>query len=301
MSTSTSTQANKSILFISATGGIALATLRRCLASSNSSSQPNQPINHPSLTITVLARSPSRLQSLLTPTELSSPSLHIIQGNAHSPSDLVPLLTHPSDPTTLVDIVITSIGGKPDLKKLGIDDPHVCETGARALLSALDQVRRAASLHVPPNNPASVVCGNSTSSSREVEEAKRKHKPYIITLSAAGASTVHRDYPLPLYPLYALLLREPLKDKRAMENVFVESDEKTRWTVVRPSMLTDGPEFGLEKVRIGVEDLQSQKLEGEKVVGYTISREDTGVWIFERLVVGDDGEKYLGKALTVTY
>ncbi|EGO59610.1 hypothetical protein NEUTE1DRAFT_136660 [Neurospora tetrasperma FGSC 2508] len=294
MSTSTSTQTNKSILFISATGGIALATLRRCLASSNPSNQPNQTLNHPSLTITVLARSPSRLQSLLTPTELSSPSLRIIQGNAHSSSDLVPLLTHLSDPTTLVDIVITSIGGKPDLKKLGIDDPHVCETGARALLSALDQVRRA-SLHVP--NPASV-CGNS-SSSREVE-AKRKHKPYIITLSAAGASTVHRDYPLPLYPLYALLLRNPLKDKRAMENVFVESDEK-RWTVVRPSMLTEGPEIGLEKVRIGVEDLQRKKLEGGKVVGYTISREDTGVWIFERLVVGHDGEKYLGKALTVTY
>ncbi|KAK3486180.1 uncharacterized protein B0T23DRAFT_389714 [Neurospora hispaniola] len=296
MSTSTSTQTSKSILFISATGGIALATLRRCLASSNSSnssSQPNQPLNHPSLTITVLACSLSRLQSLLTPTELSSPSLRIIQGNAHSSSDLVPLLTHPSDRTTLVDIVITSIGGKPDLKKLGIDDPHVCETGARALLSALDQVRRA-SLHVP--NKASV-CGNS-SSSRE-GEAKRK-QPYIITLSAAGASTVHRDYPLPLYPLYALLLRNPLKDKRAMESVFVESDEE-RWTVVRPSMLTDGPEIGLEKVRIGVEDLRRKKLEGERVVGYTISREDTGVWIFERLVVGDDGEKYLGKALTVTY
>lgn len=126
-------------------------------------------------------------------------------------------------------------------------------------------------------------------------------KPYIIALSAAGASTVHRDYPLPLYPVYALLLKTPLKDKRAMENVLVDS-KKERWTVIRPSMLTDGPENGLGKVRIGVEDLRTKKLEGGKVVvGYTISREDVGGWIFKRLVVGDDGDKYLGKALTVTY
>ncbi|KAJ4392454.1 hypothetical protein N0V85_007038 [Neurospora sp. IMI 360204] len=219
MSTSTTPQPNKSILFISATGGIALATLRRCLASSNSSNQPN----HPSLTITVLARSPSRLQSLLSPSELSSPALRIIQGNAHSTSDLVPVLltnSSSSDPTTpdLVDIIITSIGGKPNLTKMGavVDDPHVCEKGARALMEALGQVRRSAS--------------SGSSSGME-----RKPKPYIIALSAAGASTVHRDYPLPLYPLYALLLKTPLKDKRAMENVLVDSDEK-RWTVVRPKL-----------------------------------------------------------------
>ena len=99
-----------------------------------------------------------------------------------------------------------------------------------------------------------------------------------------------------------------------MERVLVENDERLlngRWTVIRPSMLTDGPEVGLEKVRVSTEDLRSNKLEegekGEKVVvGYTVSREDVGKWIFERLVVvgnGDEGgrEKYQGRAVVLSY
>ncbi|KAK3946702.1 hypothetical protein QBC32DRAFT_319716 [Pseudoneurospora amorphoporcata] len=287
MSTTTFSQPSKSILFISATGGIALSTLKRCLAAS--SSGPSR------LTITVLARSPTRLQALFSPTELASPSLRIIQGNAHSTSDIVPVLTHPSDPTTLVDIIITGIGAKPDMKKLTVDDPHVCEKGARALMEALGQVQSTTS-----------GSGSASGTGTETSIERRQKKPYIIAISAAGASTLHREYPLALYPVHALLLKAAIKDKRAMERVLVENnDQNEKWTVIRPSMLTDKPEIGLDKVRVAVEDLVNNKLEGEKkVVGYTISREDVGKWIFERLVVvGDEGErrKYLGRAVVLSY
>ncbi|KAK1778752.1 hypothetical protein QBC45DRAFT_393058 [Copromyces sp. CBS 386.78] len=295
MSATTFSQPPKSILFISATGGIALSTLKRCLAASSSGPGPSR------LTITVLARSPTRLQALLSPTELASPSLRIIQGNAHSTSDIVPVLTHPSDPTTLVDIIITSIGAKPDMKKLTVDDPHVCEKGARALMDALGQVSQVQSTTSSSGSGSASGTGTGTST---IE--RQKKKPYMIAISAAGASTLHREYPLALYPVHALLLRAAIKDKRAMERVLVENNgknENEKWTIIRPSMLTDKPEIGLDKVRVAVEDLVNNKLEGEKVVGYTISREDVGKWVFERLVVGDEGgrRKYLGRAVVLSY
>ncbi|CCC11408.1 hypothetical protein SMACR_02066 [Sordaria macrospora] len=270
---STTTAPTKSILFISATGGIALSTLKRCLAASSRAS----------LTITVLARFPTRLQGLLSPTELASPSLRIIEGNAHSTSDIIPVLTHPSNPTSLVDIIVTGIGAKPDMKNLTVDDPSVCEKGAKALMEALGKVQ-------------------STPGSSSGQE-----KPYIIAISAAGASTLHREYPLALYPVHALLLKAAIKDKRAMERVLIDNSDKLldgKWTVIRPSMLTNKPEIGLEKVRVATEDLRKNQLEGEKVVGYTISREDVGKWIFERLAVGggDEGvRKYLGRAVVLSY
>lgn len=265
---STTTTQPKSILFISATGGIALATLKRCLAA---------PVG--SLTITVLARSPTRLQALLSPTELSSPSLRIVEGNAHSVSDIVSVLTHPSDATKLVDIILTGIGAKPDLKKMSVDDPHVCEKGMKSLMDALTQV---------------------TSTSTTLSPTK----PYIIAVSAAGASTLVREYPVALYPVHALLLKGAIKDKRAMERMLAES-EGEKWTVIRPSMLTDKPVVGLDKVRVSTEDLRNKKVEGEGVVvGYTVSREDVGGWIFERLIMASEESErgtFEGRAVVLSY
>lgn len=70
-------------------------------------------------------------------------------------------------------------------------------------------------------------------------------------------------------------------------------------------MLTDKPGVGLDKVRVSTEDLRNKKVEGEGVVvGYTVSREDVGGWIFERLIMaGEESEskRFEGRAVVLSY
>ncbi len=66
-----------------------------------------------------------------------------------------------------------------------------------------------------------------------------------------------------------------------------------RFVVVRPSLLTNGKAGGGRKVRVGTEE--------RPVVGYMISREDVGVWIFENLVVGGGGEGFVGQKVNITH
>ena len=66
------------------------------------------------------------------------------------------------------------------------------------------------------------------------------------------------------------------------------------FVLVRPSMLTDGPRLGTGKVRVGEESKKP-------AVGYTISREDVGGWVFDEIVKGDGLEKYVGKMVSITY
>lgn len=84
----------------------------------------------------------------------------------------------------------------------------------------------------------------------------------------------------------ALLLAEMAKsaDEQAIEN----------FVVVRPSMLTDGPRLGTGKVRVGEESKKP-------AVGYTISRDDVGGWLFDEIVKGDGREKYVGQMVSITY
>lgn len=84
----------------------------------------------------------------------------------------------------------------------------------------------------------------------------------------------------------ALLLAEMANsaDERAIEN----------FVVVRPSLLTDGPRLGTGKVRAGEESKKP-------AVGYTISREDVGGWMFDEIVKGDRREQYVGEMVTITY
>ncbi|KAK3939959.1 oxidoreductase AflX [Diplogelasinospora grovesii] len=265
-------QPKKTILFLGATGGCAFSALRRSLAA-----------NH---TCIALCRTPSKLTSKLTPAEQSSPNLHIEPGNAHDIDALMRalLLPTPNSPP-LVDTIISSIGAAPTLSLTGgiaLDDPHACGTGMTALLTALRRCR---------------------------DEKGAVGDPRIVAVSTTGISdSGRRDVPLLMVPLYHVLLREPHKDKKAMERALVASGER-RWTVVRASLLTDGPgveDGGRVRVRVGVEDLVVGGKEGVKslAVGYTIAREDVGRWIFENLIQEDGeggGGRWDGKAVTVTY
>ena len=76
-----------------------------------------------------------------------------------------------------------------------------------------------------------------------------------------------------------------------MEKAIVERTE--RFVIVRPSALTNGKAAqGNEKVRVGTEE--------KPAVGYLISREEVGLWIFEELVKGDGGG-YVGQKVTITH
>lgn len=240
----------KTILFLGATGGCGLSTLRRSLEAGH--------------TCIALCRTPSKLSSKLPGHLLSK--LHLESGNAHDVSAVAKCLVNPSSPSRTVDMVISSIGGAFSLKT-GLDDVHVCEKGANTLLEALARVRKE----------------GATGS------------PRIIGLSSTGITDAGRDIPLLMVPLYHGLLKIPHQDKRKLEDILVGSGEK--WTIVRPAWLTDGPEVGT--VRAGMEDVATHRVE-RKEVGYTIAREDVGLWMFENLVQERDG-RWVGKAASLAY
>ncbi|KAL1840013.1 hypothetical protein VTJ49DRAFT_930 [Mycothermus thermophilus] len=258
----------KAILFLGATGGVALSTLRRSLSAGYS--------------CIALCRNPVTLTNLLSNNSSSSdenktlpPNLTIIQGNAHSSDTLTSCLRHPSDPTRLVDTIVFSIGAKPTLR--GMSDPHVCEKGMTALLEALRTLRQSDDNNNKPTG-----------------------KPRLIAVSSTGLSTLGRDLPWAMVPMYKLLLGQAHRDKKAMEDLVVEAGKggEVEWTIVRGSLYTDGPATE-GKVRAGWEDPVAGT-RGEVPIGYTISREDVGKWIFEKCVEGS-GEEWVGRAAVLTY
>lgn len=216
-----------------------------------------------------LCRTPSRLSDKLPESQRNAPNLRIEQGNVVDQDALARCLVRPDSPASLVDAVVFTIGGAFSFSNMGNDQPHVCEDGMKALVAALSQARSTA---------------GATGS------------PTIIAVSTTGMSAHGRDYPASLWPIYGLMLKQPHRDKTAMEALMVASGEP--FTIVRASLLTDGDESN-KPIRVGVEDPKARKLES-KEVGYIISREDVGKWIFDSLLAGD-GRKWKDKVVSITY
>ncbi|KAK2007859.1 hypothetical protein LZ32DRAFT_34530 [Colletotrichum eremochloae] len=244
----------KTILFLGATGGCGLSALRRSLDAG--------------FTCIALCRTPSKLASVLLPEQY--PNLRIAQGNAHEAHVVARHLVSPLDPIRFVDAVVSSIGAWFDMRKMNLEDVHVCEKGMAVLLDALRNLRTEKG-----------VSGN----------------PRILGLSSTGISKFGRDTPLLIAPLYKGLLHVPHEDKRAMEELLFASNEA--WTVVRASLLTNGKEQPPGAVRVGLED-PSKGVE-QLAIGYTISREDVGRWIFENVLQKDGNDEFVRKVATITY
>ncbi|KAJ0308911.1 hypothetical protein Brms1b_009360 [Colletotrichum noveboracense] len=111
-------------------------------------------------------------------------------------------------------------------------------------------------------------------------------KPRMAVVSTTGISGFARDVPVLQVPMYHVLLRAPHADKKVMEERLAGSGET--WTAVRPAFLV---RVGVEDPRTGVES---------KAVGYGISREDVGRWIFEN-ILRDGGMEVVGKAVSITW
>jgi hypothetical protein len=109
-----------------------------------------------------------------------------------------------------------------------------------------------------------------------------------------GMSRFGRDVPLLMIPVYAVFVKDPIKDKKVMEALLVESGES--YTIVHASHLTDGETK--KKIRVGIEDPTTGR--ESTAIGYTISREDSGRWIAENLILKSDA-RYKNKIVSITY
>ena len=68
------------------------------------------------------------------------------------------------------------------------------------------------------------------------------------------------------------------------------------YVIVKPSLLMGEKRLGRENIRVGWEG----KEVFEPAIGYTISREDVGGFIFEE-VIAKVNEEHCGKKISITY
>ncbi|KAJ5692288.1 hypothetical protein N7462_001711 [Penicillium macrosclerotiorum] len=237
----------QTVAFFGASTGVGLAALKHSLEAG--------------LQCIALCRTPAKLTAIFP--EGSTPNLKIVKGDAHDITPVSECLR--TKDGKLVDMIISTIGSKPVLSKLSVEDPECCRKGAAIMIEAISQLR------------ASGVTGN----------------PHIVSFSTTGLSRFGRDVPYLMIPLYHVALKVPHEDKRIMEDRFVESG--VTFTIVRGSLLTNGETTNT--VRVGIEDPKTGR--ESSAIGYTISREDSGKWITENLIL-QKNEKYTNKILMIT-
>lgn len=234
-----------------------------------------------------MSRSSSKLQNLLLERNVSQSiidtHLTVIQGDIRDVQAVARVLNpQPASKTSTkpLYLIISGIGRPPIFSpnpfSPTFDDPTVCQDAITTIFAALRTL--------PPSLP----------------------KPVLAALSTTGISSRVRDVPLLMTPLYHWLLAVPHKDKKEMEallqaEVAKPANNKCRaikdFVIVRPSLLTDGARLGTNKIRVGTEGGEI----ASPAVGYTISREDVGGWMFDQLVEGQGREKYAGKMVSITY
>lgn len=212
--------------------------------------------------VRVLARSPDKLSSIR---EKYPNTLHLVQGDIRDISAIKSTLV--TEMGKLADIIVTSIG------MITFDDPKLCEDGTAAILKALGEVEKE---------------GRGS--------AKDGKGPKIVVLSSTGITKTKRDLPLVMVLVYRLFAHVPHVDKAVMEEIVRKSGR--RWVIVRPSFFVDGEAKGLDKVRVSVESPEKgfEKLQ----IGYTIRRDDVGLWISENCIQRE-GEEWVGKMVGLTY
>jgi hypothetical protein len=124
------------------------------------------------------------------------------------------------------------------------------------------------------------------------------NKPLLVVISANGVlDNGPRDYPLALTPLYRWMLRGVFDDKRKMEDIVAGAGRRLGggFVVVRPSVLVDGPSKGISVIRQGTTN--------DPVQGFSISREDVGLWMYEMVIKPEDRSAFpiMNTGVQITY
>ncbi|KAL7273793.1 hypothetical protein RUND412_003319 [Rhizina undulata] len=241
-------------------GGCALAALSRALEAGYDCSALGRP---PKLL------KPLQLRGITQ--ETIDAHLTIIPGDAKSADSIKQLLAVSSDSSIARDIIICCVGEVPNFLpnpfRPTLHDPTICQTTTATILSVLKSSY--------PNSPP----------------------PVLLAISTTGIDTP-RDIPLLMVPLYHWILPVPHADKKVMEELIIAGKEEgviSEYVIVKPGLLTDGPAKGVDGVRAGYEgrvkngDGRWGDVEGV-AVGYTVSRQDVGAWVFEEVVVRGGGE-----------
>ena len=243
------------LAFFGATGGCVLNALIHSLTAGH--------------ICTALARTPSKLTTLLAAASAPTENLTIIPGDIDTPSAIASTIVKATT-------IIFGVGGTPVFSPnpltcfMTLNDPTICERGIAQVLSAL----------------------------REAGQ-----KPLVCVISSTGLGD-KSDLPLAMRPLYKVL-EVPHRDKKKMEDLVMQAEKEGvlgEYVTVRPALLTDGEKT--EKVRAGYKGRPKTggkwgDVQGE-AVGYTISRMDVGQWIFEEVVQGHGGE-WRGHAVSLAY
>lgn len=126
--------------------------------------------------------------------------------------------------------------------------------------------------------------------------------PLLTAISTTGISE-KRDTPLIMSVLYHLLGAVPHADKKRLEEQveLAKTEGLIRdFVVVRPSLLIDGQTQGRKEVRVGWEGKTPGELGEGAAVGYTITREDVGHFVFDS-VIAKNGADYAGKKVSITH
>ncbi|MCJ1408502.1 hypothetical protein MMC19_002577 [Ptychographa xylographoides] len=211
----------------------------------------------------VVARTPSKLIASLTAKGISqqtiSANLTITQGDIKDISAVMDTLQTAHGVANIIVCGIGAVFGKNP-------DFTICQTAARSIFTALAEL--------DPVDP-----------------------PFFTVISTTGISSGPRDVPIAFLPLYHVLLKKPHQDKVVMEKEVLQAARVGEngkrvikgYTIVRPSLLVDWKKPA--PVLVGTE-------EGPRV-GYTISRETVGKWIFEE-VIEERGQRWPSKIVTLT-
>jgi hypothetical protein len=290
--------AKQTIAFLGATGGIGSACLAHALRAGHHCTARTPPFHlihrqKPTDQHEPVVRTPSKLHFVLTNDHQISASnldrLVISAGDAKNPEDVAKALIHPAHPGRLVDIIFFGVGAYvvPQFSLtqplvLPAADANITQDCMRALFSAIDNM---------PATTATV-------------------KPLLIIISATAGKDVWSSVPWPWIcaPLYTWLLRAPQMDKLAMEEIVMgdEGRHVRDYVVIRPAILTNGAERGVEKVRAGWTWTMEANMGVEReeapglAVGWAIGRRDVGRWVYEK-VVRTDGEALEEKCVSLCY
>lgn len=139
------------------------------------------------------------------------------------------------------------------------------------------------------------VCGDATDCILStMAQSKLPNQPLLVVISANGVrDDIPRDYPLMLTPLYRWILTGVYDDKRRMEATLLKANPHGGFVIVRPSVLNNGESKGLKAIRQGT----TQK----PVLGYSIARNDVGLWMYENVVQRQEKVAFLNDGVPITY
>ena len=253
----------KTVAFFGATGGCTLACLEHTL--------------NAGYRAIALARNPEKLSKMLTDRgmELMRKDLSIVKGDVRKVEDVTEALKIAGKN---IEFVISGVGAW--------WPPVICCRDAD-LLTGSKPVPQL-SLRIPLTMAEPTICEDAAKSIARATKQLNIH-PTCVFISAAGVAP-YRDIPIWLMPMHSWLLKGPFDDKRAAHRATLDSKE--RFVSVRPSILTDGKSVGLDNIREGIDE--------NAALGWTISRADVGLWMFESLIEGPV-HTYIGHNVTVTY